>query len=193
MSTTISTTPHELIRAAQKGDPGALDQLVNRYTKLVWSTVRSYGLRDADADDVVQTIWLRMIEHLPELRDARCMPGWLATISRRECLKAIRQSRRELVGLDPSFFDRADDRSTGPEQRAIDRTMTALLWEQVDALPPVGRELIVTLTASDAPRYAEYARRRGVPIGSIGPTRMRYLRKLRHRLEKAHLGSAAWR
>jgi DNA-directed RNA polymerase specialized sigma24 family protein len=62
----------DLVRAAQHGDRHATEQLVNRHASLVWSTVRSFSLRAVDADDAVQGTWLRMIEHLGELRSADC-------------------------------------------------------------------------------------------------------------------------
>jgi RNA polymerase sigma factor (sigma-70 family) len=193
MSTATIATTRDLVRAAQDGDRAAIEQLITRYTRLVWSVVRSFRLGEADTDDAVQTIWLRMIEHLHELRDDKCLPAWLATIARRECLKAIRQGRREVAGLDTAVLNHADEHSPGPEQRTIDGVMNDLLWEQVASLPPAGRDLLVTLTAADAPPYADYARRTGVPIGSIGPTRMRYMRKLRQRLESTNLGADIWR
>jgi RNA polymerase sigma factor (sigma-70 family) len=159
---------------------------------VVWSTVRSFRLRDADAHDAVQNTWLRMIEQLGTVRDAERLPGWLATTARRECLKIVRDSRREVAGLEPTVFERADEGSLSPERIVIDRTMNTLLWERVAELPRPARHMLVTLTGPDAPRYDEFARSSGLPIGSIGPKRMRYLRELRRRLEGSGLGVQAW-
>jgi DNA-directed RNA polymerase specialized sigma24 family protein len=52
--------------------------------------------------------------------------------------------------------------------------------------------LLWALTRHDAPAYAELARQTGMPIGSIGPTRGRYLRRLRQLMEDAGLGAEAW-
>jgi RNA polymerase sigma factor (sigma-70 family) len=188
--TADSTT--DIVRAAQNGDAHAYEQLIERYTNLVWSTVRSFRLRDADAHDAVQNTWLRMIEHLVDLRDAERIAGWLATTASRECLKILRHGRREIAGVEPTVFDRADDRAPSPERHTTDRRMGELLWMHLDQLPPQGRDLLVALTIGDTPHYADLARATGMPIGSIGPTRMRYLRKLRQRLEHAGLGVQAW-
>ena len=51
----------DLVQAAQHHDQQATRQLVDRYTGLVRSTVRSFRLRDVDAQDAVQNTWLRMI------------------------------------------------------------------------------------------------------------------------------------
>jgi RNA polymerase sigma factor (sigma-70 family) len=179
----------ELVRDAQAGGPGAADRLVREFDRLVWWTVRSFRLPAADAEDAVQNTWLRAFEHLGELRDPDRTASWLATIARRECLKLMRAGRREVpvVELRP---DARDDPQ--PERAAVDGRMHDLLWQHVNSLPDPARDLVVTLSGTDAPAYADFARRKGMPIGSIGPTRMRLLRKLRSSLERNGLGVHAW-
>ena len=55
----------ELVAAAVAGDRGAWDGLVLRFTPLVASVIRGYRLSDADADDVCQKLWLKLVKHLP--------------------------------------------------------------------------------------------------------------------------------
>ncbi|BCJ48531.1 RNA polymerase sigma factor [Actinoplanes sp. NBRC 14428] len=179
------------IREAQAGDRRACEKLIKRYEALVWWTVRAFRLSEADAEDAVQNTWLRMVEHLGDLRDPDRVGGWLATVARRECLQLLRHSRREVVGLEQQP-DRPDEREPQPERAALDRSMHALLWQHVDRLPPPARTLLVSLSANNAPGYAEFARINHMPVGSIGPTRMRSLRKLRTELEGSGLGSGAW-
>ena len=59
----------ELVRAAAEGDQSAWNGLVDRYNGLVWSVARSHRLPMADASDVEQTTWLRLVEHLGRLQD----------------------------------------------------------------------------------------------------------------------------
>ena len=89
--------PSGLVRAAAGGDQGAWDALVARYVGLVWATARSYRLEDADASDVVQTTWPRLVEHLDRLRDPAAVGSWLATTARNEALRVIRVRSREVV------------------------------------------------------------------------------------------------
>jgi RNA polymerase sigma factor (sigma-70 family) len=193
IATTSSTDTSELVAAARNGCPDAVAQLVDRYAGVVWSVARSYGLREADVHDAVQNTWLRMIEHLDEVRDPERLGGWLATTARRECLRILNGGRRELVGLEPAVVERADRATPGPEHDVIDRTMQSLLWTRVAELPPAGSHMVTTLVGTDPPSYRDYARVNGMPIGSIGPRRMRYLQQLRQLLEGAGLGQQAWR
>ncbi len=176
---------------AQSGAAGATERFVRQFERLVWWTVRSFRLSESDAEDVVQNTWLRAFEHLGEVRDPERVSSWLVTIARRECLKLMRSGKREVPGLE--LRDEArDERSPHPEKAAVDARMNDLLWQHVNSLPASSRALVVALSSNDAPAYAELARGRGMPIGSIGPTRMRSLRKLRTSLERAGLGATAW-
>ncbi|MBN6052407.1 sigma-70 family RNA polymerase sigma factor, partial [Nonomuraea sp. RK-328] len=66
-----------LVTRARKGDQGAWNELVERYLPLVWSICRRYRLSRPDADDVAQTVCLRLVEHLAVLRVPAALPGWL--------------------------------------------------------------------------------------------------------------------
>jgi len=191
-SSNISSTS-ELVCAARTGDPRAVEQLIDRYAGVVFSTVRSLRLGEADVHDAVQNTWLLMIEHLGDLRDAERLPGWLATTARREALKILRSRRREFAGLGQGVVERADRAAPGPEGEVIARAMHDQLWARVAELPAAGRSMLMALTGADAPSYREFARASGMPMGSIGPRRMRYLRQLRHLLERAGLGPEAFR
>ena len=84
----------ELVRAAVNGDAAAWNALVDRYQPLVLSVVRSFRLRESDAQDVNQTVWLRLVERLGDLREPRALPGWLVTTTRNECVQVLREGRR---------------------------------------------------------------------------------------------------
>ena len=74
-----------LVTRAAHGDSRASDALVERFAPLIWSICRRYQPSGADAEDVGQAVWLRLVEHLGELRDPAALGGWLATTTRREC------------------------------------------------------------------------------------------------------------
>src|SRR3954464_4923539 len=104
----------ELVDAARAGDAAAWDALVDRFLPLVTAVIRRLRLSAADADDVNQTVWLRLVEHLDRLREPRALPGWLATTARNEGLRVIRQRARDLP-VDPAgtTFDTAEASDPG--------------------------------------------------------------------------------
>jgi RNA polymerase sigma factor (sigma-70 family) len=171
----------ELVRRARQGDQQAWDELVERFLPLVSALIARHRLRGHDADDVNQTVWLRLVEHLADLREPRALPGWIATTTRHECLRVIDRSRRTLA-VDPqsaSQFDRPG------EQAALDEDLLALERQQalraaLAELPDERRELLTLLLADPPLPYREVSRLLGIPVGSIGPTRARALDQLRN-------------
>ena len=190
--TTTSRTVTELVTAAQQHDPEAFEELIRRYQRYVWGVVHSFRLSDADRHDAVQNTWLRLVENLDRIRDPDRLGGWLATTASRECLAQMRRKGREMGETEDQLSDRPDQLFPSPEQQAIDHQLASQLSQQMAALPARGQALLGDLTRDPVP-YAELARRTGMPIGSIGPTRGRYLRKLRELMEQAGLGPDSWR
>ncbi len=80
---------------ASEGDMATWEELVRRYNRLVRSTVASFRLQGADAEDAVQNTWLRVVERMDTIRDPERLGGWLATTASRECLALIRRRHPE--------------------------------------------------------------------------------------------------
>jgi RNA polymerase sigma factor (sigma-70 family) len=97
-----------LVAAAAKGDAAAWSALVDGYDPLVRAVARSFRLGTADVEDVSQTVWLRLVEQVARLRKPGSVGAWLATTTRRECLKTLRLSQRQLPFADETVFDRED-------------------------------------------------------------------------------------
>jgi RNA polymerase sigma factor (sigma-70 family) len=64
---------------------------------LIWSICRRHRLDSADAEDVSQNVWLLLVNHLSKIHDPAALPGWLATVTRRECLHVLSATRRALA------------------------------------------------------------------------------------------------
>ena len=180
----------DLVTRAREGDTQAWDALVERYAPLIWSICRRHRLAD-DADDVAQSVWLRLVDQLDKVRDPAALPGWLATTTRRECLRVLRTERGPLAAgpeLDADILP--DERTATAEQEMLAAERHAALHEAFQALPPDGQQLIALLIEDPPLPYAEISARLGIPVGSIGPTRRRYIDKLRRYPAVAALISA---
>jgi RNA polymerase sigma factor (sigma-70 family) len=174
-----------LVARAARGDHDAWAQLVKRHTPLVVATINRFELNHADAADVNQTVWLRLVEHLDRLRDPVALPMWIAKTTRHECLRLLRVSGRTRP-FDP--LDAAGEVQLGAAALVEDATMDDLLRaerhqalrEGFDQLPARCQQLLA-LTLREPPlTYEEIGERMRIPVGSIGPTRRRCLDKLRN-------------
>ena len=174
-----------MIRAAHNGDEAAWAAIVDRFAGLVWSTARAHRLTAAEAADVSQTTWLRLIENLDRIKDPERVGAWLATTARRECLRHIRLKGREVpTGEDSVFEAPAEDHV---ERRLITRERNAALRRAFARISERCQALLRLLAAPEPPSYEEVAAAFGMPIGAIGPTRARCLDQLRRTPELAGL------
>ena len=169
-----------LVTRASNGDKQAWDAMIERYAPLIWSICRRYRLGDADADDTAQRVWLHLVNHLDDLRDPAALPGWLSTTARRECGRVRRAAARpDAAGYAPDADTLPDERAMTADQELLKAERHAALREAFAALPQSGQRLLAMLTADPPVPYAEISARLGIPVGSIGPRRRRYLGKLR--------------
>lgn len=178
------TSVADLLAAAAIGNGEAWDALVDRYGRLVWAVTRSFGLDQATAADVSQTVWLRLVEHCASIRDPQRLPGWLATTARRESIRVLRAQRRQ----QPSevVLDVADPSVAPPDELLLDEELSREVYAAFIGLSPQCQQLLRLLTAQPRLDYATIAGMIDRPVGSLGPTRARCIAHLRRLLERSH-------
>jgi len=168
-----------LVLRAADGDQRAWDEIVERYAPLVYGVCTRYRLSRDDIEDVGQTVWLLLVEHLGKLREPAALPGWLATTTARECLRVVtvaRKSDRRGTGRDDSV-QFVDDRPIDEEILMAERN--AALRAAFAELPERCQQLLSMLISDPPYSYAKIHEALGLPVGSIGPQRSRCLDRLR--------------
>jgi RNA polymerase sigma factor (sigma-70 family) len=167
----------DLVERARYGDQTAWDQIVERYAPLVWSLCHRYHLARADADDVGACVWLRLVEKLDTIREPAALPGWLATTTRRECLRLLQAKNRELPVEDHKHL--VDDANPAADEWLLEQERLIALRLAYADLSERCRQLLKLLFADPVTPYDEISATLGMPVGAIGPTRQRCLGKLR--------------
>jgi RNA polymerase sigma factor (sigma-70 family) len=170
---------NEMVAAAAEGDQAAWSDLVARFRGRVIRVARAHGLDAHQADDVAQETWLRLYRNLANVRDPFSLGAWIETTARRESLRVLAGRRREEltgddVGIDLPVLDDGGDAVLEERKAALARGLMKLNGRQ--------RALMQSLLVEPAPSYADVSDRVGIPIGSIGPTRGRCVRRLRQEL-----------
>ena len=180
----MTTTVLHLVRAAARGDEQAWDALIERYGPLVMAVIRRFALSRADAADVNQTVWLRLVEHLDRIREPEALPGWIMQTTRNECLRLLRADRRTWL-FDPldqvaeTVVTAAAVEAGDLDERLLAAERHQALRDAYEELSPRCRDLVGLLLSDPPLSYEEIGARLGVPVGSIGPTRGRCVHKLR--------------
>jgi RNA polymerase sigma factor (sigma-70 family) len=181
-----------LVTSARSGERQAWDALIERFDPLIWSICRRHGLSRADTEDVRQAVWLYLVGHLGSLHESAALPGWLATTTRRECVRVQRSVRQQATGTGPDVEALPDDQARPADQELLAAERRAALREALLDLPSGAQRLIGLLLEDPPLPYAEISVRLGIPVGSIGPNRSRYLDKMRrHPTIAALIGAGA--
>lgn len=167
-----------LVTAARQGNDDALGEIVTELTPLLWHVARAVGLSSGDAEDVVQTVWIRLLSHLDDIHDPAALGGWLVVTTRREAWR-VHAKERTQVPADEELFAALPDQAPGSEEQVIVDEQRRALWAAVGQLSRRCQELLRIVAFAPRPDYAAVAAELGMPVGSIGPTRGRCLAKLR--------------
>lgn len=180
----------EMVRAAATGDPDAWNGLVDRFASTVWAVARAHRLNAADAADVSQTTWLKLLENLDRIQQPDRVGAWLATTARRESLRLLRLAGRQVTGgseldlvVDPPPMRAPEDVLMAPDIARVVNDLVSQL--------PFRSQILLRLLSADSPlSYKEISESLEMPIGSIGPTRARALEHLRKLAANAGLDPA---
>jgi len=167
-----------LMSAARAGDEEALGRIVTELSPLLWQVARAAGLPASDAEDVLQTVWLRLVSHLGGIRDTSALIAWLVITTRREAWHVRAAGRRQLPA-DQDWFSARPDQAPGADDQVIVADQQRALWSAVAQLSPRCQELLRIVAFVPRPDYLAVAAELGMPVGSVGPTRGRCLAKLR--------------
>jgi RNA polymerase sigma-70 factor (ECF subfamily) len=178
----MNSTPASLLERLRQPDPGAAwERFAELYTPLIYYWVRRQGLQQADAADLVQEVFLILVEKLPDFHydPGRSFRAWLRTVT----LNKVREGRRRAVpvqaagaALDGLAADDAQDPSWDREyreqlvQRALGvlrRDFEPVTWEAFwrhgvlsRPAPQVAAELSLTPGAVRAARFRVLCRLR---------------------------------
>ncbi len=160
---------------AAAGDDRAWEELVAHYGRLLRAVAFSMRMRSCDVEDATQTTWLALREDIRTIRDPERVGAWLCCVMRRRCLQMLIQQRRERLDDHPEEWYVPD---ADPPANYTVRIDPDLLWRYVDRLPDRERIVLRTLFDGTDHSYREVARSLSMPVGSLGPVRMRALTRL---------------
>jgi len=170
-----------LVAACLGGEARAWSSLVDRYGPVVWAIAKRASLSPDDQAEVFQNTWIVAVEEMTRLREPAAFAGWISQIARHQSLRIRRGygiARKSMAHV-----AREDVDESRPEEPV---TVLEERRRVGDAVGRIGRKCADLLRAlyyeDPPPAYTEVAKRLGMRIGSIGPTRARCLEKLEKEL-----------
>ena len=168
-------TDAQLVEQCRAGDTEAWRDLVERYSRYVYAIIgQGYRLRDHDADDAFQDVFLRVYDRLDSLRSGDALRPWIAQLTRRVCLDRLSGSGRE----EP--VELVDPLETDNTLEELDQAFD--VHEALAALSEPCREILDRFFARDE-SYRVIGDALELPAGTIASRISRCLAKLRQQLE----------
>jgi RNA polymerase sigma factor (sigma-70 family) len=176
-----------LVHACRRGDQQAWEQLVRRYQRLIYTIARRAGLDEDQVGEVFQQVFVALFEQIEQIQQPDRLSAWLTTLTRRKTLQLLRgQTTIATLGNDDetAIAEILADPSPLPDELLIRLERQHTVRRAIAALEERCRVLITLLfSEAEAISYSHIAATLGISEGSIGPTRIRCLQKLRRWLE----------
>ncbi len=169
----------DVLKASIAGDEGAWGELVARYSRLVASIPRRYGLDREACEDIFQEVFSILVRQLAGIRRRTGLPKWFITTTHRVCRQWFRQAKHATEGESELLGGREPppDLLVHWERQHMVRQALRRLGGRCEQL------LIALYTDQGVASYEEVAAKLNMPEGSIGPCRARCLRKLMEIME----------
>jgi RNA polymerase sigma-70 factor (ECF subfamily) len=203
MNPTLSAveTDEVLVGRAQKGDTGAFDELVRRYTSIVYRILYKILRHDEDTQDALQDTFVSAYRALPRFRQDARFSTWLYRIATNAALMKARARKTNLVSLDHPTEDpdaqnawELPDWSATPDEEIMTSETRRIMEEAIQALPPEQRAAFVLHDIQDL-SSAETAQAMGITVSAVNSRLHRARVFLRDRIGR-HLNvsdSELWR
>jgi RNA polymerase sigma-70 factor (ECF subfamily) len=166
-----------LVQRAQAGDPAALSALVQSQQTYVYSIAMSLMHNPADAADMTQEAFVRLMRSLGTYRAETKFTTWLYRLVTNICLDGLRRRGRPIESLDEPSTAGEDsqtpgerladnDRWTQPEQEVELRESAGEVRAALNELPPAQR-LALTLHYFEDMRYEDIAETMHLPLNTV--------------------------
>ena len=178
----------EVVRL-RRGDLNALSDLVTRFQNRLYRYLLRMVRQPAEADDLFQQTWLRVVEKIHSFDESRNFDAWLFTLARNLAIDHLRRIRPESLDeplADGRHSETVAERIPSKDQTPLDHALAAErrteISEAMAGLPVMYRE-VLTLRFEEEMKIEEIAQVTAVPLSTAKARLRRSLEQLRDALE----------
>jgi len=152
---------HLVVLRCQVGEEAAFETLFDRYNgRLLYYLRRMLGTT-GQAEDVLQTVWLRVVRKIGTLEEPRALRTWLYRIAHNEAVQQLRKAGREVA-----LEEMEEKLEAAPEEDDSRPLDTAQVHAALDEISPAHRAVLTLRFVNDL-SYAEIAGVVGCSVGTI--------------------------
>ena len=149
----------------------------------------SYGFDSAESEDIAQITFTILMQSLNNLRTVEYLGSWLYTVARRHTWRALKRNQRTSPeALDDNIAEAQVLFGREGLTELDRRELVEWINQALNQLDQRGQLLLTALYFDpNEPDYVAIAKQLGIPLGSIGPMRGRYLKKLQRILQQVQI------
>ena len=135
-------TVAELVRAAQENDRAAFGLLAERYERAVYATALRRLRNHAEAQELVQEVFVQALRKLSQLRTPECFGGWLRSITVRMAINRAARAQPALA-TEPATLAATCVETRTPLSDALENERRREVRKSLRRLRPLDRETLV--------------------------------------------------
>ena len=178
-----TTSASLLLRLRRPGDPDSWERFVRLYSPMLYGWARDLGLQHADATDLVQDVFVTLVQKLPEFEydDHKRFRGWLWVVTRN---KWREKNRRAALPVEPGrpLDDLPAAPGDGVEEAEFRRHLLRRLLPAIrDHIPPATWRIFSEYVIEGKPAL-QVAQDAGVSVAVVYKTKVRVLASLHREL-----------
>jgi len=166
-------TDEELVHAAQAGESPAFDELVRRYTTVVYRILYKILRHEEDTQDALQDTFVSAYRALPRFRQDARFSTWIYRIATNAALMKARARKSNLVSIDDPGEDgeaktvwELPDWSATPDEELLSGETRQVMEEAIQALPAEQRAAFVLHDVQNL-SSAETAEAMGITVSAV--------------------------
>jgi RNA polymerase sigma factor (sigma-70 family) len=171
----VPASDHELMLSVRNGNLDALGELFDRHHGRLFGFLVKQTGQPAAAEDIVQTVFQRMLKYRHTYRDKGSFAAWMYHLARRCAIDHHRKSAGQPAATDPADLARHADETPSADENAALSDDRALLRAALGCMDPADREVLLLSRIAEL-SFSEIA---GMLECSAGAARVRAHRALR--------------
>jgi RNA polymerase sigma-70 factor (ECF subfamily) len=177
-----------VLRELAAGKEIAFRQLYNHYAERMYSVALLHLKQPELAEDLVQSVFLKLWESRSDLDEVQAFAGWLYTVTRNTIISMLRRQGTQTAYLD--FLTRhRGPLNTNPEQELMRKEQLQLIRQGVERLS-IRQRTALTLQREEGLSYQRIGERMGISHNTVRVHLFKAMESLR-RFVLAHSGDSS--
>jgi RNA polymerase sigma-70 factor (ECF subfamily) len=172
-----------LMHRVAAGDERAVGELYDRFGSLVYKVARQFLPSQAEAEDAVQEVFVRLWQTADRYDPRRAkLVTWVMLIARRHLIDRIRRSAVRPIesATDQTDLSAAASHSDAPDRRPQENERSVLLRQRISELPELQR-IVIERAYLQGFTLREVSEQLNAPLGTVKSALSRGLERLRER------------